>query len=78
MRPKQPKWVATFPTTTDAMAMERLCEARSLPGRLIPLPPIIHAECGMCWAAPPEAEEALRGAMEEAGVRCAGAYTLLL
>lgn len=59
MREKQLKLVLTFHTTTDAMAMEQRCMALGLPGRLIPLPTVISADCGMCWAAPPEAEKEL-------------------
>ena len=78
MREKTLKFVVTFPTTTDAMAMDRCCMERELPGRLIPLPPVIDAECGMCWAAPVGAEQALRAGMEQAGLRWDGTYLLML
>ena len=38
MRPKTLKLVVTFHTTAAAMAMETLCKAQSIPGRLIPTP----------------------------------------
>lgn len=41
--------VATFPTTTAAITMERLCGQLGLPGRLIPVPRSISASCGMAW-----------------------------
>ena len=59
MREKTLKFVVTFHTTADAIAMERCCLERGIPGRIIPLPTVISADCGMCWAAPPEAEEAI-------------------
>ena len=35
---KQDRLVITFYTTTDAMAMERLCRAQKADGRIIPVP----------------------------------------
>ena len=59
MRERIERCVVTFRTTAGAMAMERACREAGLPGRLIPAPRAITAGCGMCWAAPPEAREAL-------------------
>ena len=47
------KLVITFHTTTDAMAMERLCKERSAGGRVIPVPSSISADCGLAWCADP-------------------------
>ena len=60
MRPKTLKLVVTFHTTAAAMAMEALCKAQNLPGRLIPTPRELTADCGMAWCAPLDAEETLR------------------
>ena len=60
MRPKTLKLVVTFHTTAAAMAMEALCKAQNLPGRLIPTPRKLTADCGMAWCAPLDAEETLR------------------
>ena len=38
MRKKVMKLVVTFHTTSDAMAMEKVCKERNVPGRLIPVP----------------------------------------
>ena len=38
MRVKKPTLVITFPTTTAALGWERQCEAKGVPGRLIPVP----------------------------------------
>lgn len=54
------KLVITFHTTTQAMAMEALCQKENLPGRLIPLPGVVSAGCGLCWCAPIEEEERLK------------------
>ena len=68
MRPKTLKLVVTFHTTAAAMAMETLCKAQSIPGRLIPTSRELTADCGMAWCAPLDAEETLRA--------LAGAYHL--
>ena len=52
MRSKTLKLVVTFHTTAAAMAMEALCKAQNLPGRLIPTPRELTADCGMAWCAP--------------------------
>ena len=44
MRKKELKLVVTFHTTADAMAMEKACRQRDVPGRLIPVPRSISAD----------------------------------
>lgn len=68
MREKKPALIITFPTTTDAMGMERLCAQLQLPGRLIPVPREISAGCGLAWKAPTGTESALTEAMAQAGL----------
>ena len=53
MREKKLYLVITFHTTAAAMAMERLCREQALPGRLIPVPREITADCGMAWRCEP-------------------------
>ncbi len=50
---KRPTLVITFPTTTAALGWERRCQERGIPGRLIPVPVTITADCGLAWAMPP-------------------------
>ena len=64
MRAKKPTLVITFPTTTAALGWERACQERGVPGRLIPVPVTITADCGLAWAMPPEEQERL-SAVEE-------------
>ncbi len=52
MREKSMKLLVTFHTTAGAMAMEKYCKAQEAPGRLIPVPRSITADCGLCWMAP--------------------------
>ncbi len=55
MRIKQPRLIVTFHTTTAAILMEKRCAEAEVVGRLIPVPRVISASCGMAWSAPPEA-----------------------
>ncbi|MCK9525755.1 MAG: DUF3343 domain-containing protein [Limnochordia bacterium] len=56
--------VVTFHTTTEAMAWEQACKEEGLPGRLIPMPTQISAECGLAWLLDLEDKEYL---LEQAG-----------
>lgn len=76
MRAKKPALIVTFDTTTAAMAMEKFCAERQLPGRLIPVPREITAGCGLAWMTPPEAEEQLSQAWKAAGLRWSAMYRM--
>ena len=42
------KWLLlTFYTTAGVMAMERACREADLPGRIVPVPRSITADCGI-------------------------------
>lgn len=51
MKDKELKLVITFPSTADAIAMERACRKENAPGRLIPVPLEISDGCGLAWCA---------------------------
>lgn len=78
MRPKTLKLVVTFHTTAAAMAMETLCKAQSIPGRLIPTPRELTADCGMAWCAPVDAGETLRALADAHHLEYAGWQELLV
>jgi hypothetical protein len=78
MRAKELRYLVTFHTVTDAMAMETFCKSHELPGRLIPVPSQISAGCGMAWSAPDDAADLLRSEMDREGLRREGEYELLL
>ena len=78
MRERRERCVVTFHTTTGAMEMERSCEEAGLPGRLIPVPRAITAGCGMCWAAPPEAREALEELAVKKRLDVDGVYAIII
>lgn len=78
MREKQLRLVVTFSTTEAAMEMERFCLANAIPGRLIPTPRQITADCGLAWSAPPEAEPAVLRAAQDGSVEAAAMTQLLI
>lgn len=43
----------TFFTTAGVMAMERSCQEAGLPGRIVPVPRSITADCGLAWRCEP-------------------------
>ena len=51
MREKKLWLVITFHTTAAAIAMEKICRAKGLPGRLIPVPRELTADCCISWGA---------------------------
>ena len=69
MRVKEPKIVVTFVNTTDAMKMEAVCEERKVPGRMIPVPKVISAGCGLAWCSAPENEDVIREVLNFAGLK---------
>ena len=72
---EQREWLLlTFTATAAAMAMERLCRERGLPGRLIPVPGSLRAGCGLCWRAPAESREALEQLVTEEHLAVDGIY----
>lgn len=65
MREQQRRLVITFHTTADAMAMEQLCKAHGLSGRLIPAPRAMTADCSIAWSCPPEVRQQLMDAVQD-------------
>lgn len=59
-RKRELRLVASFNSSFDALAAERLCRAAGVPGRIIPLPTQINADCGLAWSLP--ADDAARQA----------------
>lgn len=68
MKKKELKLVVTFHTTADAMAMEKACKEREVPGRIIPVPRAISAGCGLSWCAELSDREAIVSMMKAVGI----------
>ena len=77
-RVKSEKVIVTFPTTTQAMKMEKAARACGAPGRLIPVPREISAGCGMGWSAEAEAKEALERLISDTGIEAEGIFVLMV
>lgn len=73
---KELKKVITFPTTTCALEAERLSKSFGLFGRLIPVPTIIKAGCGMAFCTAPEFADAAVTLFNENKVTIEGIFEL--
>ena len=69
MRKKELKLVVTFHTTADAMAMEKACKEHNVPGRIIPVPRVISAGCGLAWCAELDEREQISDVMKQVGIQ---------
>ena len=78
MREKQLRTVVTFHTTADAMALEKLCKARGMVGKLISAPRQLSADCGIAWCAPVEETSVLRAVIEASTLEIDGIHELML
>ena len=65
MRVKRSYIVLSFRTTLEAMEWEKQCNARHVPGRLIPLPREISAGCGLAWRMLPEDWQSWQAELDE-------------
>lgn len=72
------KLVIAFAATTQAMKMEACAKAAGAAGRIIPLPPVIDAGCGLAWCAPPDARSELMQLLQKEKIQAAGIHELLL
>ena len=70
--------VVTFDATAAAMAAEKYCLERGVPGRLIPVPREITSGCGLAWKAEVEQEEAVTAALEAAGIAYSGVHRVVI
>ena len=70
--------VVTFDATAAAMAAEKYCLERGVPGRLIPVPREITAGCGLAWKAEVDQEEAVTAALEAAGIAYSGVHQVVI
>ena len=70
--------VVTFDATAAAMAAEKYCLERGVPGRLIPVPREITAGCGLAWKAEVDQEEAVTAALEAAGIAYSGVHRVII
>lgn len=70
--------VVTFEATAAAMAAEKYCLEKGVPGRLIPVPREITAGCGLAWKTEVGQEEAVTAALKEAGIAYSGVHRVII
>ena len=75
---KTERWILTFYNTSGAIAVERFCKAKGIPGRLLPVPREISASCGLAWAVPAEEKDRLSEVMKNFPEEIEGAYQVKL
>ncbi len=73
---KTPRIIVVFHTTAEAMATEKICKERGLPGKLISAPRALSADCGIAWSGPLESAEELKKALEEEKLEVAGFHEM--
>ena len=78
MRAKTWQLLVTFSSTVQAMAFEQAAQEEGLPGRLIPVPKVITAGCGLAYKAPPEAGKAVEALLSQRGCAIEGIWELEL
>ena len=49
--------VVAFDSTHEALTSEQMCKDQDIPGRLIPTPVEIKADCGLAWVMLPAEKE---------------------
>ena len=78
MRQREQRLVVAFATTTAAMKLEKEAALAGLDGRIIPLPPVISAGCGLAFCTQPMRREAVRRLLAERQIPFSGLYEVLL
>ena len=78
MKAKEPTLIVTFANTPDAIAMETFCKQHDLPGRLIPIPGVLKAGCGLAWKAPADQEALFTEKLNAEGAKYASIHVIEL
>ena len=77
MREKKLQLILSFKNTVDALEMEQIGQRRGLPGRLIPLPSVISAGCGLAWTTEPENRDITLSVLKEEGLKPASVHEIV-
>ena len=78
MAKKEKYAVVTFHTTTGAMHMEKVAKENGAQGRLIPVPRVISAGCGLSWREPIDNKETILTLIKENDIEMDEVYELEL
>ena len=77
MREKKLQLILSFKNTVDALEMEQIGQRRGLPGRLIPLPSVISAGCGLAWTTEPENRDITLSVIKEEGLESSSVHEIV-
>ena len=77
MREKKLQLILSFKNTVDALEMEQIGQRRGLPGRLIPLPSVISASCGLAWTTEPENRDITLSVIKEEGLEPSSVHEIV-
>lgn len=77
MREKKLQLILSFKNTVDALEMEQIGQRRGLPGRLIPLPSVISAGCGLAWTTEPENRDITLSVIKEEGLEPSSVHEII-
>ena len=77
MREKKLQLILSFKNTVDALEMEQIGQRRGLPGRLIPLPSVISAGCGLAWTTEPENRDITLSVIKEEGMEPSSVHEIV-
>lgn len=78
MREKVQRLVLAFAAATHAMAAEQYFRQQGIPGRLIPLPGSISAECGLAWSTEPGLQKEMEQLAKNKKIQIQGIYEVML
>ena len=78
MRDAKSYLIVTFHTTAAAMAMEKYCLRDGIPGKLIPTPRALSADCGISWSAPIDARAPVEALLSRCALEVDALHELLL
>ena len=77
MREKKLQLILSFKNTVDALEMEQIGQRRGLPGRLIPLPSVISAGCGLAWTTEQENRDITLSVIKEEGLEPSSVHEIV-
>jgi len=77
MREKTLQCILSFHNTVNAWQREKRGKEKDLPGRLIPLPSVISAGCGLAWSTALKNRESTLAACKEAGLEPSSVHEIL-
>ena len=68
LRKPQLRLVITFHPPAEALKTAKLAREQGLEGRLIPVPQVLSAGCGLAGSAPPETQAAMETVLERGDI----------